>query len=214
MKKEILFAVFFITILSFLSNAFAFSFSEYEKEEAEKEQKRETEIQQEVDRLLSTHCKKSLKRKKIAVILGQEKVYADYNLLYMVINEKLQSIGLRIYSQKEITAHIAQAELDAFLANDMDAAASAASRLKADFILRGVISSRKRLNPVLKIEEVYVSMGFSLINSNGKIISNVSATGEAFSGRDTLSAALELVKDNSDLVVAKLYSDYCKSAYK
>jgi hypothetical protein len=39
----------------------------------------------------------------------------------------------------------------------------------------------------------------------------VSAHSDSYSGSDTLATALDLVKQQSDLLVAHLYHDYCSS---
>lgn len=194
--------------------AFSFSFSEQEEEEAIEEQQAQIKTQKKINHLLSVDCQDHLKEKKIAVIIGQEDGRADYDLLFMEVNSRLQKLGLKTYSQKQITDRIAQAEMDAFLSNNMDAAAAAAGKLKADFMLRGLIQSRTRVNKVVGINEVSITMIFTLIDNAGLIISNVTAHGEAFSGQDTLMAALALVKEKSDLVVARLYNDYCQSSRK
>ena len=82
----------------------------------------------------------------------------------------------------------------------------------ADFILRGVISSRSAINPVLRIPEVYVSMAFTLTAADGKTISDVGASAESYSGTDTLGMALTLINEQADGVVARLANDYCRHA--
>jgi len=194
--------------------AFAFSFSESEKKEAREEETRQAEAQKQIQQLLSVRCQSQLKQKTIAVILGKDHSSTNTDVLFQEVNARLNLLGMRTYSQKEITTRIAQAEMDAFLSNDMDAAATAASRLKADFILRGVIRSKTSINPVAKVKEVYISMVFTLVDNAGRIISNVSAQGESYSGNNTLAAALSLVREKSDLMVARLYNDYCSRSQK
>ena len=82
----------------------------------------------------------------------------------------------------------------------------------ADFILRGLISSRTATNPVLRIPEVYINMGFTLTAANGKTISETSASADSYSGTDTLGMALTLVNEQADGVVARLANDYCRHA--
>lgn len=150
------------------------------------------------------------KRSRVAVIEPTGRgSQANYGVLFNEINQRLRDIGLKTYSEAEISAQVAQAEMEAFLNNDMDAAASAANRLSAHFFLRGVIDSRSQVNPVLGINEVFVTMAFTLVDASGRIISNVAAKGDAYSGQDTLSVALALVREQADLVVARLYHDYC-----
>ena len=57
-----------------------------------------------------------------------------------------------------------------------------------------------------------VNMGFTLIDANGRTLTDASATGGSFSGADVRSAAARLVEEQADEVVAKLYSDYCNKA--
>jgi hypothetical protein len=197
-------------------HVWAFSFSESEKQEAQREAEERAEKAEAIRYLKSIPCKAEIKKKKIAVIIGERHsdggfVYdqGNYGLLFQEINKRLREIGLTTYTQDEIRAQIAQAEIKAFMSNDMDAAIAAASRLKAHFIIRGMIHSRTQINPVANVNEVFVDMGFTLLNARGLTISDVTAKGDAFSGSDTLSVALDLVRENADYVVAKLYHDYC-----
>ena len=221
----------------------AFSFSEEEQKEAQEQASRSAGTSEQISRLMSIPCRDGLKKKKIAVVIGErhsgpqgtgrvtvvqsgrargrQNVGAtlsaqtgpgpsvDSGMLVNEINTRLRGIGLRTYSESEISAQVAHAEMEAFLNNDMDAAASAASRLGANFFLRGVIDSHTQINPVLGINEVFVTMAFTLVDASGRLISNVTAKGDAYSGQDTLSVALELIREQADLVVARLYHDYC-----
>lgn len=209
MKKLILIIAAVLITLSVIVPASAFSFSEAEKEEASEEQAQQAKNQKEINQLLSVRCQRQLKKKKIAVILGRDNARENSKILFMEVNDKLQRLGLKTYSQKEISAQIAQEEMDAFLSNNMDSAASAARRLSADFMLRGIIRSKTRINPIIKVNEVSINMVFTLIDSSGRIISNVSAHDENYSGQNTLEAALAMVKEKSGLMVAQLYHDYC-----
>ncbi len=220
----------------------AFSFSQEEQKEAQARASRSTETSEQVARLLSVPCRNELKKKKIAVVIGErhsgaevsERVMviesertprgsrtavsegqsasapqATYGMLVNEINQRLSAIGLKTYSESEISAQVARAEMEAFLNNNMDAAAGAASRLGANFFLRGIIETRTQVNTVLRIQEVFVSMAFTLVDASGRVISNVGAKGDAYSGGDTLSVALDLIREQADLVVAQLYHDYC-----
>ena len=137
---------------------------------------------------------------------------SSYSPHFNSINQRLRNLGLKTYTQQEITAQIAQAEIDAYFRNDPDAALNASKKMGADFILRGTISSRTAINPVLRIPEVYVNMGFTLSAADGRSISDVSASAESYSGTDTLGMALTLVNEQASAVVARLYSDYCRNA--
>ncbi|CCK81480.1 hypothetical protein [Desulfobacula toluolica] len=193
---------------------FSFSFSEYEKEEVLQEKQQQDKTQKKIDRLLSIACRDDLKEKKIAVIIGQEDGRADYDPLFLPINNELHKLGLKTYSQKQITVRIARAEINAFLSNDMNAAANAAGKLKADFILRGLIQHKTRVNHIVGVNEVSITIIFTLVDEAGRVISRVTEQGESFAGQNTLAAALALVKEKSGLVVARLYNDYCKNSGK
>ena len=209
MKKLILIIAAVLMPLLVIVPASAFSFSESEEEDAREEQAQQAKTQNEINQLLSVSCRQQLKKKKIAVILGRNNARENSKILFMEVNNKLQRLGLKTCSQKAISSQIAQAEMDAFLSNNMDAAASAARRLSADFMLRGMIRSTTRINPIIKVNEVSINMVFTLISSSGRIISNVSAHDENYSGQNTLEAALAMVKAKSGLMVAQLYHDYC-----
>jgi hypothetical protein len=168
---------------------------------------------------LSTPCRADLKGKKIMVMIGERESNGlidaqqqNYGPHYRAVNTRLRGLGLRTYTPEEIKAQIAQAEIDAYFRNDPDAALSAAKRLGASFVLRGLISSEAGMNPVIPVNQVAVSMSFTLTGSNGRIISDVSANSASFAGANTAQMALTLVNEQADEVVARLYGDYCRNA--
>jgi len=192
----------------------AFSFSEDERQEKETEGNARRKVSQQ----LATPCREALKDRKIMVVIGERSSrginaqQSSYSPHFNSINQRLRNLGLKTYTQQEITAQVAQAEIDAYFRNDPDAALNASKKMGADFILRGTISSRTAINPVLRIPEVYVNMGFTLSAADGRTISDVSASAESYSGTDTLGMALTLVNEQASGVVARLYSDYCRNA--
>ncbi|MCK5341448.1 MAG: hypothetical protein KAJ60_10255 [Desulfobulbaceae bacterium] len=213
MKKiQMLPLLIFVCFFFFPGSLAAFSFSEHGQEEARQTEK----TQKSLDELTSVPCKKALKDKKIALIIGEQHSDGSYGVrqsrygnLFQIINRKLRNLGLTTYTRQEITEQIAKAEMEAFLANNIDAATSASTRLAADFILRGLISTRIQKNPVIGIQEIFVTMSFTLVESTGRTISDVKIDGESFSGADTLSTVLDLVREKANMVVAELYNDYC-----
>ena len=168
---------------------------------------------------LSTPCRADLKGKKIMLIIGevQSNGYIaaqqqNYGPHYQAINGRLRSLGLLTFTPEEIRRQIAQAEIDAYFKNDPDAALSAAKRLGASFILRGLISSQAIPSIIAAVNTVTVSFGFTLTGANGRIISDVGASSSSYSGTDVSRMALTLVNEQIDEVVAKLYGDYCRNA--
>ena len=136
----------------------------------------------------------------------------NYGPHFQAINRRLKALGLRTYTPEEIRRQIAQAEIDAYMRNDVDAAISASKRLGASFILRGLISSSASRNPMMAVNQVSVDMDFTLTGSDGRPISDAQATSASYAGRDVSRMALTLVNEKADEVVAKLYSDYCRTA--
>ena len=168
---------------------------------------------------LSTPCRADLKGKKIMVIIGERQsdgyILAEqknYGPHFQAINGRLRSLGLRTYTPEEIRAQIKQAEIDAYFKNDPDAALSAARRLGASFILRGLITADARMNNMIRVNQVTVSMGFTLTQSNGKIVSDVGADAGSYAGANVSQMALTLVNEQADEIVARLYGDYCRNA--
>lgn len=195
-------------------NASAFSFAEDEKQQKDAE----AASRQRVASLLATPCKQAIKDKRIMVVIGErgsrgmrgdQEAYSPH---FQAIDKRLKRLGLNTFTQAEMKARIAQAEIDAYLKNDMEAALAASKKMSSDFILKGVISSRTATNPVLRIPEVYVSMGFTLTGADGRTISEASGQAESYSGMDTGGMALTLINEQAEGVVAKLYSDYCRAA--
>lgn len=203
-----------LTLTLICGGARAFKFSEEEEKARGDDQARAQRIGQ----LVSTPCKQQLKNKKIMLVIaertanGYNTTQSRYGPHFQAINHRLRALGLKTYTQEEIRAQIAQAELEAHFRNDPDAAINASKKLGAHFILRGLITTQTGINPVLKINEVAVHMGFTLVSAGGKAISSVAAKADSYSGTDTLGMALELVNEQADEVVARLYNDYCRLA--
>ncbi|MGQ0523470.1 MAG: hypothetical protein ACT4P8_07410 [Betaproteobacteria bacterium] len=179
---------------------------------------REAERQAKVQSMLATPCRDKIRNQKIMVLVGEERngvVHASqsaYSPHVDAINGRLKSLGLRTYSPEEIRSQIAQAEIDAYFKNDPDAAISASKRLAAQYILRGLIATQATRNPIVNVNQVSVSMNFTLTGANGRMISQADARNESYAGRDTRGMALTLINERADEVVAQLYSDYCQRA--
>lgn len=194
----------------------AFSFRETEEREQQAAERAVEERARRVEQLLSVPCDERLKKRKMALIIGQHVeehglVYQPdkYGAVYQEINGRLRELGLNTYSQEQIRAQIANEEVRAFLNNEVDAAETAARRLSARYILRGMIRSKVRQNPVVGIDEVFVTMAFTLVDASGRVISNVTAGGDAYSGADPMAVALDIVQREADLAVAEIYHDFC-----
>ena len=176
------------------------------------------ERQARVQAQLSAPCRDKIKNQKIMVLLGEDRngvivaSQATYSQHVNAVNQRLQSLGLRIYTPEEIRKQVAQAEIDAYFKNNPDAAISASKRLAAQYILRGVIATQTSRNPVVNVNQVSISMDFTLTGANGKMISQAAARNESYAGRDTMGMALTLINERADEVVAQLYSDYCRNA--
>ena len=205
-----------LTLALVCGSAQAFKFSEEEEKSRAEDQARAQRIGQ----LVSTPCKQQVKNQKIMLVIaertanGYNTTQSRYGPHFQAINHRLRALGLKTYTQEEIRAQIAQAELEAHFRNDPDALINASKKLGASFILRGLITTQTGINPVLKINEVAVHMGFTLVSSGGKTISSVAAKADSYSGTDTLGMALTLVNEQADEVVAQLYNDYCRLAGK
>jgi hypothetical protein len=160
-------------------------------------------------------CKERLKKERVLVLVaerGNQGINADqgrYGLHFQSIDRRLRNQGMRTFSPDEIKKQVAQAEIDAHFRNDPDAALAASKKLGASLSLRGVISSRQAVNPMLKINEVYVNIGFTLIGADGRVISEAGAAAESYAGGDTLGMSLTLLNEQADGVVGRLLRGYC-----
>lgn len=193
-------------------HAQGFKFSQEDNSAKAKDEAR----QQAIAERLSTPCGDQLKDKKIMLIIGEQQSgggilanQENYGPHFQVINQRLRALGLKTYTPEEIKKQVAQAEIDAYFKGNPDAALSASRRLGANFVLRGLITAQASVNPVIRVNEVTVNLGFSLADTNGRMISDATAQGGSFSGSDIRSAAARLINEQADDVVAKLYSDYC-----
>lgn len=168
---------------------------------------------------LSTPCRADLKNKKIMVVIGEERsngwIYwhqQNYGPVYEAIDRRLRALGLRTYTPEEIRRQIAQAEVEAVMRNDPDAALSASKRLGASFVLRGHVTSQASRNPVMAVNQVAVNLDFTLNGSDGRPVSHAEAHSASYAGADVSRMALTLVNEQADEVVAQLYADYCRKA--
>lgn len=167
---------------------------------------------------ITAACRERLKNERVLVLVaerGNNGINADqgrYGLHFQGIDRRLRKQGMRTFSQDEIKKQVAQAEIDAHFRNDPDAALAASKKLGASLSLRGVIGSRRAINPVLGINEVYVNMGFALIGSDGRVIAEASASADSYAGGDTLGMALTLLNEQADGVVGRLLRGYCATS--
>jgi hypothetical protein len=192
----------------------------FSNEDASAKAEREAEAQRraQVQSQLATPCRDKIKNQKIMVLIGEDRngmifaSQASYSSHVGAINDRLQSLGLKTYSQEQIRGQVAQAEIDAFFKNDPDAAISASKRLAAQYILRGVIATQASRNAIVNVNQVSISMNFTLTGANGRMISQAGARNESYAGRDTSGMALTLINERADEVVAQLYTDYCSKA--
>jgi hypothetical protein len=200
------------------AHAQGFRFSDDAAKEKARAAEQEEERQARVQSLLATPCRDKIRNQKIMVLIGEDRngvIYASqaaYSPHIDAINGRLRSLGLRTYTPEEIRRQIAQAEIDAYFKNDPDAAINASRRLAAQYLLRGLIATQSTRNPIVNVNQVSVSMNFTLTASNGRMISHADARNESFAGRDTRGMALTLINERADEVVAQLYSDYCQRA--
>jgi len=177
---------------------------------------REAEQQAKVQALLSTPCKAKIKNQKIMVLIGESRdgylqaQQSSYSGHFDALNARLQGLGLKTFTQSQITAQIAQAEIDAYFKNDPDAALRASKRLAAQYILRGLITSQAGYNTIVRVNQVSIRMAFTLTDANGRILSQATAENASYAGVDTTGMALTLINEKADEVVAQLYSDYCR----
>ncbi len=191
-----------------------FSFSEEERQQKDAEDA----ARKRHGALLATPCKQAVKDKRIMIVMGERtgrgmnSDQGHYSSHFNAIDKRLKRLGLNSITQEEMRARIAQAEIDAYLNNDTEAALNASKKMGSDFILRGVISSRTAYNPMVRLPEVYVSMSFTLTGADGRTISEASGRAESYSGGDVGGMALTLINEQAEGVVARLYSDYCRKA--
>lgn len=191
-----------------------FKFSDAEAQDQREKAERESRVRDQ----LATPCRERIRNQKIMVLIGEShngRVNASQRAFsphFDAINSRLRALGLRTYTQAEITAQIAQAEVDAYFKNDADAAISASKRLAAQYILKGLITTQASRNAMINVNQVNVGMSFTLTGANGRTISQASAQEASYAGADVSGMALTLINERADEVVAKLYSDYCRTA--
>ncbi len=209
--------------------SFAFSFSEYDNKTDS------TTAGKAKKNLAALKCPASFKNKKIAAMIGEQHRddrYDHYGTIVTVgdpdfdyrfgtkksvygplideLNQSFSQLGLKTYTGAEINDQIAREEQEAFLNNDVEAALSAATRLKADFLLKGIISTRAQTNKVVKIEEVFVTITLTLLNNEGTQLTTARVSEAVFSDADTLGTIQRLVHEQARSITYQLFKDYCR----
>lgn len=193
-----------------------FKFPEEGREDNTEERARNAKIAQQ----LSTPCRSRIKNQKIMVLIAESRNgvinarQAQYNQHIHTINDGLKALGLKTYSQEQIRAQVAQAEIDAYFKNDPDAALSASKRMAANYVLRGLIETEASRNLVVNVNQIHINMSFTLSGPDGRVISQANASNASFAGSNISGMALDLVRESAQEVVGQLYSDYCKKASK
>lgn len=196
------------------AQGFRFSTPAPDPQAAEQAQRQAT-----VGAQLATPCRDRIRHRKIMVLIAEEKdgmvraSQGSYSRHVEAINGRLQAVGLKTYTPEQIRKQIAQEEIDAYFKNDPDRALSASRRMAAQYVLRGVIASSAVRNAIINVNQVSITMDFTLTDAaSGKPVSTASASNASYAGSDTSGMALTLIGERADEVVAKLYSDYCRNA--
>lgn len=197
----------------------AFSFSAYEQAEQEADQEQQRQRADEIAALLATPCAARLKGATTAFLFTQQQGDALYlrsstqdEALYEHINSRLRRLGLKTFSPAQIRQRIADAEVQAFMNNDADAALAAARKFSARFVLRAQLQTQTRRNPVVGIDEVSVLLTFYLSDAGGRALSSVQVTETAFSDAQVEATLLTLTQRQADYAIARLYRDFCQQA--
>src|SRR5580765_5961423 len=186
MRPKPAFAILFILAALAAGPAAAaegFKFSEQDDADRAESEARQSRIAEQ----LSTPCRADLKGKKIMVIIGEMRsngvIYAqqqNYGPHFQAINTRLRGLGLRSYTPEEIRRQIAQAEIDAYFRNDPDAALAASKKLGASFVLRGLITAQSGMNPLMAVNQVTISMDFTLYGANGRVVAEAHANSASY----------------------------------
>lgn len=202
--------------LALTSQAQGFKFPDENADNNAEDDARKAKVQAQ----LSTPCRNSIKNQKIMVLIAESRnglisaKQSQYNQHINTINDGLKALGLKTYTQEQIRAQVAQAEIDAYFKNDPDAALAASKRLAASYVLRGLIQTEASRNLVINVNQININMSFTLTGANGQVISQTSASNASYAGSNVGSMALELVRESAQEVIGQLYSDYCKKAGK
>jgi hypothetical protein len=167
---------------------------------------------------LDAGCRRRLQSRRVLFLVGEQQgdqwltSQDRFQPLLQVIEKRLRNLGFMLYTPQQIKASIAQAEIDAYFKNDPDGALAASKKLGANFVLRGTISSRAGVNPVVQVNEVAVSIDMALSGLDGRTLSEVAIHTDSYSGSDTLRTALALLNEQADRLVGQLANEYCSQS--
>jgi hypothetical protein len=201
-----------------LAAADPFRFSTQAQKDQEAEQAAEAQRADSIRQLVSIPCRDRLKNRKILQLVAEHRQgrwlteQDRYEQLISIVDTRMRALGLSTYTQQQIKASVAQAEVDAYFNNDPDGALAASKRLAADYILRGDITTTTGVNRLVGVNEVAVDVQLTLSSASGRQLSSVDGHSDSYSGLDTLGTATALLKQQADQLVAQLYNDYCRKA--
>ena len=206
--------------------ACAFSFSEYDDKDSASTTKPSP---------ANLRCPPSFKQKKITTMIGEQ--HRDdrhgyygyiitigepnwdhrfgtkksvYGPLIDEFNQSFAQLGLKTFTAAEINDQIAREEQEAVLNNDMEAALTAAARMQADFVLKGIISTRAQTNKMVKVDEVFITITLALLDNKGNQLSTVKVSEATFSDADILGTVQRLVNEQAGAITSQLFKDFCE----
>jgi len=130
---------------------------------------------------LSIACRDAIRNKRFSLQLADRSGGGE--VVQRALEAKLKSIGLR----------------------------QAADRKSADFVVRGKLSGSQGVNPMLGINEVDLTVDFTLLLKNGNAVSSTSVYGSSFAGSNRQQAIRSLWDEKSEEVVGRLFGDYCEN---
>ncbi|MFN2355823.1 MAG: hypothetical protein ABR512_15040 [Desulfopila sp.] len=202
--------------------ALSFSFSEYEAGEKSSETRP-------APQLSDLHCPESLTSSRIVSMIGEmhrgkRYVYRGhwrglfiseesvYGRLIEKLNHGFEQLGLTTYTNDEINEQIAREEQEAFLNNDLEAAMTAADRLQADYMLKGIISTHTQTNRMVKVDEVFVVIDLTLYAGDGTQLSTARVREVTFSDADIAATVQDIVNKQASRITYELFAQYCKGA--
>ncbi|MFN0299079.1 MAG: caspase domain-containing protein [Burkholderiales bacterium] len=83
---------------------------------------------------------------------------------------------------------------------------------KAQYVLRGIVSSNAGTNRLVRVNEVSISAALDLVDASGRLVGNFLSREESFAGADLMFAYRDLAQRQADELAARIYRDFCAAS--
>ncbi|MFM9888244.1 MAG: caspase domain-containing protein [Burkholderiales bacterium] len=82
---------------------------------------------------------------------------------------------------------------------------------KAQYVLRGVVSSNAGTNRLVRVNEISISAALDLFDASGRLVGNFLSREESYAGADLMFAYRDLAQRQAEELAGRIYRDFCSA---